>query len=96
MEWWAMAPESVHPSPATIQKAGQWLVKTIKGLSESEVKRYYTFLSHAGRSLALWRGKLPAEVIAQAPPILRGSNEEPNSKTPEPAKKPDPIETNKK
>jgi hypothetical protein len=73
MEWWAMAPASVHPDPKTIEQAGRWLVKTIKGLSESEVKRYYTFLSHAGRSLALWRGKQPAEIIAAAPPILRNS-----------------------
>lgn len=63
MEWWAMAPESVHPAPETLKQAGRWLVKTINDLSDAEVKRYYTFLSHAGRSLALWRGKEPAEAM---------------------------------
>ena len=36
--------------------AGQWLVRTIDELSEEDVVEYYTFLTHAGRSLALWRG----------------------------------------
>ena len=31
--------------------------------SPGQVKRFYTFLSHAGRALALWRGRFPAEVI---------------------------------
>ena len=42
------------------------MIRTIDDLSESEVARYYTFLTHAGRSLALWRSKRPADVIANA------------------------------
>jgi len=62
MEWWALAPEEVLPPAETLQKAGHWLVSTIKEIPESEIKNSYTFLSHAGRALALWRGKFPFQV----------------------------------
>ncbi|MES2791057.1 MAG: hypothetical protein V4719_15700 [Planctomycetota bacterium] len=61
LEWWAFAPEAVHPPRDTLVKAGQWLVKTIDEMSDREIASSYTFLSHAGRSLALWRGKFPAQ-----------------------------------
>jgi hypothetical protein len=70
LEWWAFAPESVHPKRETLVKASHWVVKTVDGMSESEIAKNYTFLSHAGRSLALWRGKFPAQIY-QAP--LAGS-----------------------
>lgn len=66
LEWWAFAPEHVLPPNENLIRAAQWLVKTIDGLSDAEVQRYYTFLSHAGRSLALWRNRRPAEVIANS------------------------------
>lgn len=62
LEWWAFAPESVHPPRETLVKAGQWLVKTVDEMTDREIAASYTFLSHAGRSLALWRGKFPAQV----------------------------------
>ncbi|QDV50358.1 hypothetical protein [Gimesia fumaroli] len=62
MEWWALAPEEVLPPEETLQKAGQWLVSTIKKMPDSEIKSSYTFLTHAGRALALWRGKFPYQV----------------------------------
>lgn len=62
MEWWSLAPEEVLPPDETLQKAGHWLVRTIKKMPASEIKSSYTFLSHAGRALALWRGKFPSEV----------------------------------
>ncbi len=61
LEWWAFAPESVHPPREVLVKAGQWLVKTVDGMSDREIATSFTFLSHAGRSLALWRGKFPAQ-----------------------------------
>lgn len=64
LEWWAIAPDEVLPAEGVPVKAGQWLVKEIEGLSDSEIKQYYTFLSHAGRALALWRGRFPAEQVA--------------------------------
>lgn len=67
LEWWAFAPESVHPKREVLVKAAQWIVKTVDGMNNGEIAKNYTFLSHAGRSLALWRGKFPAQVY-QAPP----------------------------
>lgn len=64
LEWWAFAPTEVLPLDDNLIRASQWLVKTIDGLSDAEVQRYYTFLSHAGRSLALWRSRHPADVLA--------------------------------
>ena len=61
LEWWAFAPQEVHPPQETLVKAGQWVVQTVDGMTESEIATSYTFLSHAGRSLALWRGKFPAQ-----------------------------------
>ena len=66
LEWWAFAPEAVHPPRQTLVQAGQWLVKTIEEMSDREIATSYTFLSHAGRSLALWRGQFPAQ--AYQPP----------------------------
>ncbi len=62
LEWWAMAPAECHPPRETLAKAGQWMVRTVENLTPEQVDSYYTFLTHAGRSLALWRGKLPNEV----------------------------------
>ncbi len=62
MEWWSLAPEEVLPPEETLQKAGQWLSSSIQKMPESEIRSSYTFLSHAGRALALWRGKFPSQV----------------------------------
>jgi len=62
LEWWATAPEECHPPRETLAKAGQWLVRTVDGLTPEQTESYYTFLSHAGRALSIWRGKLPHEV----------------------------------
>lgn len=67
MEWWALAPDELLPPLEVRVKAGQWLVRTIDGLTPGELKASYTFLTHAGRALALWRGRLPAEVVSGAP-----------------------------
>ncbi len=64
LEWWAIAPDEVLPQKDVPIKAGQWLVREIESLSDSEIKQYYTFLSHAGRALALWRNTTPAAVAA--------------------------------
>ncbi len=65
LEWWAFAPPEVLPPLETRVRAGGWLVKTIDELSPAQVKRFYTFLSHAGRALALWRGRFPAEAMQE-------------------------------
>lgn len=62
LEWWAIAPKELLPPPEVIERAGQWIVKTVKDMTASEIKSGYTFLTHAGRAMALWRGKFPHEV----------------------------------
>lgn len=66
LEWWAMVPESLqselHPPREVIVKAGQWLVTEIGQMDQKAVDANFTFLSHAGRALALWRGTVPAMV----------------------------------
>jgi hypothetical protein len=59
LEWWACAPADVHPPREVMIRAGQWLVNAVDELSEAQVQEYYTFLTHAGRALSIWRGKLP-------------------------------------
>ncbi len=61
LEWWAFAPEEILPPDETLLKAIQWTYAEIDELSDAKVKRYYTFLTHAGRALSLWRGKMPHE-----------------------------------
>lgn len=66
LEWWAMVPEEladeIHPPRHVLVAAGKWLVKTVEGLTDEQIDTQYTFLSHAGRALALWRGKYAYEV----------------------------------
>ncbi len=69
LEWWAFAPPEVLPPLEVRVKAAQWLLKTIDGLTPAQVTRYYTFLSHAGRALALWRGHFPAEIYDRLPKV---------------------------
>jgi hypothetical protein len=43
--------------------AANWIVRTIDTVSEDELVANYSFLSHAVRGLALWRGKEPYEAL---------------------------------
>jgi hypothetical protein len=65
LEWWGSAPEEFHPARPVLVKAGQWLVRTIDAMSEDDIRQNYTFLSHAGRALALWRGRLPMDALRE-------------------------------
>ncbi len=62
LEWLAIAPEEVLPPRETIVRGAAWLAETILGLSSQDVEQWFTFLSHAGRALAMWRGKYPEQV----------------------------------
>lgn len=63
LEWWALAPQHLHPPRPVLASAGQWLVREIDSLTDEETLQYYTYLTHAGRALALWRSKSPATVV---------------------------------
>jgi hypothetical protein len=62
LEWWSLSPREILPSHDVVVRAGQWLVRAIDAMTDSQVKADYTFLSHAGRALTLWRGHFPAEL----------------------------------
>jgi len=63
MEWWALAPAEIHPPREVLVRAGQWLCRSILELDDAAIRKNYTFLTHAGRALALWRSREPADVI---------------------------------
>jgi hypothetical protein len=63
LEWWAYAPEESLPNEETLTRAVRWLIAEIDGLSNEQVQRYYPFLTHAGRALALWHGAEPQALI---------------------------------
>jgi hypothetical protein len=66
LEWWAFAPPEVLPPLEVRIRAAGWLVKTIDDLTPEQVNRFYTFLTHAGRALTLWRGHFPAEIHGES------------------------------
>lgn len=68
MEWWALAPREVLPPRSVRVAAGRWLVRTIAGMTPEEIQVNFSFLSHAGRALALWRGHETAGPVLAAEP----------------------------
>ena len=61
LEWWAFAPDDALPPEQHIVSAAQWVVTTIDTMADSDISHSYTFLTHAGRALTLWRGAFPAQ-----------------------------------
>lgn len=64
LEWWAIAPAEVLPPRETVVRGGQWLVQEIERMEPATVQENYTFLTHVGRALCLWRGQFPGQWIA--------------------------------
>lgn len=61
LEWLAIAPQELHPPREQIEKAAQWIIKTTKMQSEKDIFIRYTFFSHVGSALALWRKTQPSD-----------------------------------
>lgn len=59
LEWLSIAPEELHPPREMIEKAADWCVKHTVNKTEDEILGMYTFYSHVGRALAMWRGTQP-------------------------------------
>lgn len=63
LEWWSMIPNDLqtklHPDGAVIIRAAQWLVREIDAMNPNEVDANFTFLTHAGRALALCAEQFP-------------------------------------
>lgn len=62
LEWWAIAPQEVLPPREVIVRGAQWLVVEVDQMEAESVVKNYTFLTHVGRALCLWRGKFPHEL----------------------------------
>ena len=67
LEWLAIAPRELHPPDELIQKAMRWSIDTTIAQTPEEIRARYTFLSHIGNALALWRGSHPAEFLQSHP-----------------------------
>ena len=61
LEWMAIAPQELHVSREQILKAADWVIKTTTDQSASDIAGRYTFFSHVGNALALWRKTHPAD-----------------------------------
>ena len=61
LEWLAIAPEMLHPPREQIRKAAKWLIQDTLQQSDETLRERYTFYSHVGNALALWRKTRPAE-----------------------------------
>ncbi len=61
LEWLAIAPQELHPPREDIVRAARWVVQNVREASQTEIDDSYTFYSHVGNALALWRKTSPAE-----------------------------------
>ena len=55
LEWLAIAPEELHPPREMIEKAADWIIENTTSKTQEEILDNYTFYSHVGNALALWR-----------------------------------------
>jgi len=55
LEWLAIAPKELHPPHEQIVKAAKWVIQNTTSHTEEEILQKYTFYSHVGNALALWR-----------------------------------------
>lgn len=61
LEWLAIAPEELHPPREQIRKAARWAFETTVSRTPEQILEHYTFYSHVGGALALWRHTRPAD-----------------------------------
>jgi len=60
LEWLSIAPIELHPPKEQILKAADWLIANVEATPQDEIDTNYTFYSHVGKALAMWRHKSPA------------------------------------
>jgi hypothetical protein len=61
LEWLAIAPLELHPPREDIIRAARWIVQNVRDTPQDGIESKYTFYSHVGNALALWRQTSPAE-----------------------------------
>ncbi|MBA3314847.1 MAG: hypothetical protein M3552_11725 [Planctomycetota bacterium] len=61
LEWLAIAYPDLQPNREVVQRAADWLVQTVRDIPQEDLIGQYTFFSHVGNALSLWRKTHPAE-----------------------------------
>lgn len=61
LEWLSIAPESLHPPREQIRQAAAWIIQKTVAMTDAEILDNYTFFSHVGNSLAMWRKTTPSK-----------------------------------
>ena len=61
LEWLAIAPPDLHPPREMIEKAADWIIENTTSKTHEEIMDSYTFYSHVGNALALWRSTTASE-----------------------------------
>lgn len=57
LEWLALVPEELHPPRENIRKAAKWAIQTTVEQPTSAILSRYTFYSHVGGAMSLWRSQ---------------------------------------
>ena len=65
LEWLSIAPIELHPPREQILKAADWLIANVEKTPQDEIDTNYTFYSHVGKALAMWRHTSPATFWTQ-------------------------------
>lgn len=60
LEWLSIAPLELHPPREQVRKAARWVIDTTIRQTPEDIGQRYTFFSHVGNSLCLWRKTHPA------------------------------------
>lgn len=61
LEWLAIAPPELHPPRGHVIRAAKWIIATTREQTVDDILQRYTFFSHVGNALALWRKTHPAD-----------------------------------
>ena len=79
LEWLAIAPQELHPPDEQIGHAARWVIDVTLAQTPEEILERYTFFSHVGNALALWRGTHPADFwanrTAEHPAVVQPATE---------------------
>lgn len=61
LEWLSIAPEEFQIPRDRVKKAARWIIDKTVQSSRKEIQSNFTFFSHVGNALAMWRKTRPAD-----------------------------------
>lgn len=61
LEWLSIAPEEFHIPRERVIKAATWLINKTKSTPTKDILGNYTFFSHVGNAMAMWRKTRPCD-----------------------------------